>query len=262
MRTILAFFPLLSLSVAVFVGKCPAQITPRFHAGDFLGPQYTTSDQVEHWKGVRVKITQVKFTPVDHSSDPWPFMCRAWISVSTPTHNRELYFGDIEPMGLSYGLFLPAEQPSPHHLLILKVGDYDGHLILIRGDGRVSEVHGEGYLVDEQRELLFTTHAEQDRLKLLIFDLASDRILLDNGIPFLGNWYRDDRYGIVFSAHSEQVAGKEDRRGVYKFDSKSQKLDYVSITASEFSKLKPISYPFDESQFEDCSSPTSRRKAR
>jgi hypothetical protein len=234
--------------------------TPRFRAGDYTGTQYTTTEQTEDWKGVRLKITQVKFTELGHSSDPSPFMCRAWVSISAHKYSRELYFKDIDPMGLSYGLFLPPEQPSPSHRLITKVGNYDGQLILVRDNGHVSQIHGEGYLVDKQRELLFTTHAEHDRLKLLIFDLAADRVILDKPIPFLGGWYLDDRYGIVFTALSETYPQqKEDRRRAFRFDGNSRQLESVSVTPGEFSELRPISYPFDESQFEDCTSPTSPR---
>ena len=40
---------------------------------------------------------------------------------------------DIEPVGFSYGLFVPKRQPVPSYFVALKEGDYDGRLLLPGG---------------------------------------------------------------------------------------------------------------------------------
>jgi hypothetical protein len=128
----------------------------------FIASQYNSDDfkvsQAEFRNGDAViRIIEVK--RISERVDVPPYACRAWLEVTKANKSTfRRYFDNIEPVGTSYGLFVPEVQPPGPFFAVAKNGDYDGRLFLVRKDGKVFDVIGGSYFTTEDKRYLFSQY--------------------------------------------------------------------------------------------------------
>jgi hypothetical protein len=145
-----------------------------------------------------------------------PTYCSAWIEVKRDGQIvRRLSYADIEPVGFSYGLFLPLRQPLADALVIMKEGDYDGRMILVSGDGKVADLPGGLYFATEDKRYLVGLHMRDDS-GLVVVDSATRSVILDDTAlkdeGEIGDFFRDEKgYFFMLLSDSEQPLGFVER---------------------------------------------------
>jgi hypothetical protein len=134
--------------------------------------------------------------------------CRAFIETRLgSTRVWSLDFGLIEPVGAPYGLSVPSEQPVKGHLVVLKMGDYDGRLIVIAGDGTVKEVGGGPYSVDKGCHVLVSQY-DADQPGFSLVDTLTGAILVEDEETWVADFYKIDDRIIVLPEGVSWVAPK------------------------------------------------------
>ncbi len=159
----------------------------------------------------------------------------------------------MDPAGSSYGLFVPPSQPSPNFLLALKLGDYDGRLLLVDQQGNLTNLPGGSYFMDRQRNLLFSEYYS-DASGLAVVDLNSSRVLFQSTqIPPIQQWYQ--KGGDYFFTESEwkKSGSPMEKPGVlHIFDFKTQRLVKEKISADFLKGAEKVSYDFNPKKAENC----------
>jgi hypothetical protein len=116
--------------------------------------------------------------------------CRAFIETRLgSTRVWSLDFGLVEPVGDPYGLFVPREQPVEGHLVVLKMGDYDGRLIVIAGDGTAKDLGGGPYFVDKGCHVLGSQY-HSDAPGFSLVDTLTGAILVEDKETSVADFYR------------------------------------------------------------------------
>jgi hypothetical protein len=165
-----------------------------FRADDYPPESFRVTEQRLQHGVAEIHVIRAQKTTRDKSA---PFVCRAWLSVSTPAGSvLQRYFDDFDPVGASYGIYVPAAHPDKRHFALIKLGDYDGRLYLVREDGRTFDLDGGSYFVAGDGRFLFSQH-DSDMPNLTVFDLAEDRVVFSTreGLEIM-EWYTKD--GQVF----------------------------------------------------------------
>ena len=126
-----------------------------------------------------------------------PHSCRTWFEVIK--QNNVIFkknYDDIDAVGFSYGIFVPKAQPPSHYFSIVKEGDYDGRLFLIRTDGKVFDLMGGFYFFSKDKRYLFSEYSS-DMEGLEVFDLKAGKVVFSsNNYPSVHQWYEKD--GAIF----------------------------------------------------------------
>jgi len=225
----------------------------------FIAKQYSPDDfkisQAEFRNGDAV-IRIIEAKKISKNHDEPPYTCRAWLDVmkSKETVFRR-YFDDIDAVGFSYGLFIPAVQPPSPFFAVVKNGDYDGRLFLVRKDGKVFDLVGGFYFISENKRYLFS-HYSSDISGLAVFDLQGGRVVFSSDkLPaYQHQWYI--KKGSYFFTASEWLGSSgmpREKEGVaYFYDFKSHKIIEKRISSAELAASKPFAYDFDPRECEDC----------
>ena len=105
-----------------------------------------------------------------------------------------LYYADIEPVGFSFGIFVPKRQPLEGYFIAVKEGDYDGRLLLVGKNGTVTDFPGGFYFVTADKRFLVGEYAT-DGSPLVVMDVERHTAVIDgtkdSTIPEPFNYYRD-----------------------------------------------------------------------
>lgn len=203
---------------------------------------------------ILIRIVQAKKTPEGRQSPP--HFCRAWLEVnkSKKTLFRK-YYGDIEPVGYSYGLFVPEIQPPRPFFAIVKQGDYDGRLFLVHTDGKVWDLMGGSYFISKNKRYLFSSYAS-DISGLAVFDLKERRVVFSSDkLPeYPYQWYTIK--GAYFFTASEWLGtsgAPSEKKGIgYFYDLKSHKIIEKGISRAELADSKSVAFDFDPQKCPDC----------
>jgi hypothetical protein len=225
----------------------------------FMAEQYSPSDfriseaEFRHGNAV-IRITQVKRTSEKH--DELPYVCRAWLDVAKSKETvLRRYFDDIDAVGGSYGLFVPEVQPSSAFFAVIKEGDYNGRLFLVRKDGKVFDLLGGPYFISKDKRYLFSQYAS-DNSGLVVFDLRKGVVVFssDNLPEYQHHWYvLKDSYFFTASDWPDTSGMPRERKGVaFFFDFKSRKIVKKSMTSQEMAASHPVAYDFDPRKCQDC----------
>ncbi len=127
---------------------------------------------------------------LDSDAHPELPTCRASLESRVgATRIQLLEFDDIEPVGGPYGLFVPPEQPVRGHLLVLKIGDYDGRLIIVDPGGAFRNVNGGAYVVVHDCRLLLSRY-DADLPGFTMIDTDTGAVLAENEDLWVADWYR------------------------------------------------------------------------
>lgn len=193
-----------------------------------------------------------------------PRICRAWLMVDVgerPVFER--YFGDINPLGGSFGLFVPARQvPSPY-FAVVKLGDHDGRLFLVHRDGRVIDLEGGFYIVSEDKRLVLSQYAS-DLARVVVFDVAAGApLFVARDLPHIHDWYLIDGNYVFTEAEwdLEDKAGPRAKEGViHRFDLEEQEVEELDIEAEDLRGARRLAYTFDPRKLRDCTTPPAPRR--
>lgn len=225
----------------------------------FIQRQYSPKEfkisQGEFRNGnIIIRIVEAKKKPEGQQTPP--HICRAWLEVnkSNQTLFRK-YYGDIDPVGYSYGLFVPENQPPRPFFAIVKQGDYDGRLFLVHKDGKVWDLMGGSYFISKNKRYLFSLYAS-DISGLAVFDLKERRVVFssDKMPEYPYQWYTIK--GAYFFTAYEWLGTSgtpSEKKGVgYFYDFKSHRIIDKAISRAELAASKPVAFDFEPKECEDC----------
>jgi hypothetical protein len=163
------------------------------------------------------------------------------------------YFDDIDAVCFSYGLVVPNEQPPSPYFALVKNGDYDGRLYLIRKDGKVFNLIGGYYFFSKDKKYLFSEYATDDE-GLEVFDLVNGQVVFSSRSSSLPGeieqWY--EKNGQYFFSVTNDSGLLDEERMLYFYDFKSNTIIEKSNAFSRLSTAHPITNDFDPRKYEDC----------
>jgi hypothetical protein len=170
---------------------------------------------------------------------------------------RQAYFDDIDPVGSSFGIFLPKHQPLEDYFVALKDGDYDGRLLLVGKDGSLTDLPGGSFFLTPDKRYLIGEHAS-DYASLIVFDVTQRRTVIDGAkekLPGVGDWYLDNA-GSFFTEDDETGQPQDTSQktvAIYRLDLKRLKVARDVKTKARLESIQKIDYyPWQNSA--DCTS--------
>jgi hypothetical protein len=192
-----------------------------------------------------------------HGSVQSPSYCRAWLEVWRSDHIlKQIYYDDIEPVGFSYGIFVPRRQPLTDYFTAVKAGDYDGRLLLIGQDGSLADLPGGFYFVTADKRYLVGLHA-MDSSSLVVVDVARRQLVIDGEkerVPEIHSWHLDAA-GYLFTEVDEGDNSEEPRElkdSVYRLDLEHRRVAKAQLTAAQMATARRVSWDFDPRELADC----------
>jgi len=236
-------FASLLLTVLMFTGVqiVPGQQSKRFDPKSYPAGSFHVSSRDYSVGDFTVRIIQAK--RVYDSSAPPPSYCRAWLEVRGDGRIlSQAYFDDIEPVGGSFGVFLPKNQPLDDYFMALKDGDYDGRLLLIGKDGSLTNLPGGGLFMTSDKRYIIGIHGS-DYASPFVIDVVRHQLVIDGEkekLPGVGDWYRD-KIGYFYTEDKEdgQLPDPNQKTvAIRRLD-----LKYLKVTGDVISSVKLKSVP-------------------
>jgi hypothetical protein len=109
-----------------------------------------------------------------------PHYCGAWVTVSVAgIAKAERSYPDIDPAADFAGVSLLDRKVGPYRAL-LKMGDYDGRLLLVRDDGTLADIPGPAFFLAGPRYVV--TVQRSDGPAVTVFDLRSGRVVFQEDV--------------------------------------------------------------------------------
>jgi hypothetical protein len=227
-----------------------------FDPGDYPAGVFRVSNREYAHGSVTVRIIEAK--RIQESAIP-PSYCSAWLEVRQGDRVlRQIHYDDIEPVGFSYGIFVPKRQQFADYFGAVKEGDYDGRLLLIGKDGTLSDLPGGFYFVTADKRHLIGLHA-MDSDSLVVIDSALRQVVFNGekeGVPEVHSWYLDDA-GYFFTEVDQRDGSQPPREvkgSAYRLDLERHIVLKVTMLAAHLAASRRISYDFDPQNMMDCSS--------
>jgi len=240
------------LAGAMSMGQSAGNEAPAFSPADYPRAGFQVTQSAHTLGDIRIRIVHAKRRKANASA---PSYCRAWVEISRgEALFRRILFGDIEPVGHSYGVFVPAKQPSANYFVLVKEGDYDGHVLLVNGDGTVADLLGGSFFVTSDRRFLVSEYSS-DSSGLAVFDLHAHRVMLETTeIPYIQNWYEDSAGYFFTESEWSGGSGEPHEKGdvANRLDLKEMKIVTSSVGPSKLQSATRVKYEFDARQHEDC----------
>lgn len=194
---------------------------------------------------VTVRIIQAK--RVYDVSNPPPYYCRAWLEVRAEGKvMQQAFFDDIDPVGSSFGIFVPEHQPLEEYFVALKEGDYDGRLLIVGKDGNLTNLPGGGFFLTADKRYLIGEHAS-DYGSLVVIDVARREIVIDGAkkkLPSVGDWYLD-RGGYFYTEEWDSGKPLDWRKvtvPIYRLDLNRFNVTKGVIAAAQLKFARKIKY--------------------
>jgi len=198
---------------------------------------------------VAVEALQVKRLNEKHSN---PRYCRAWVTISK--NGKKIgseYFEDINGLGGACGLYFPNKPISANYLGIVKLGDYDGRLLLVNKDGRFWNIPGGSFFTSKDKKLLFSTHECDASAGIAVFDLQKGTTVFQSNEkgkdipPVVRKWYFDGENYFFTTLEPEKATTKKSTLEVYVFDTKESKLLKKTLSQAKLAAATQIVYDFN-----------------
>ncbi len=186
-----------------------------------------------------------------------PYACRAWFQVRRGgTLIGQRYYADTEPVGFSYGIFIPRQQPWADFFVAVKEGDYDGRLLLVDKDGKLNDFPGGFYFLSKDRRFLIGIQASDDQ-PLVVVDVEQRRLLIDgrkDRNPGILDWYQENSSYFYTSddPQAAQSVSQGKRVPVYRVDLAHGRVVRALLSAKALALAHKIEYDFDPRKKEDC----------
>jgi hypothetical protein len=236
-----------SMSPALAVDSKP------FKAGDYPASQISSFHK--QLGKLAIDAKQVMRTNEKQSN---PRYCRAWIWLAKNGKKESCeYFDDINSLGGSNGLFAPNTVLPAGYACIIKLGDYDGRLVLINESGRHWNLPGGTYFVSRDKKNLFSIHETETKTGVSVFDLKNGKVALAEDEkskdvpPIMDKWYEDGTSYFFTTMNADGTEPKEKIRTIYAFDNKTNRFLKKSMPAAKISAAKVVVYDFDATSQKD-----------
>jgi len=156
---------------------------------------------------------------------------------------KRFFYGDIEPVGFSFGAFVPKNQPDGY-VAVVKEGDYDGRLLLIDREGKVVDLEGGFYFVTADKNFLVSEYSS-DSPGFSVVDLVGSKVILQpKDAPEIGGWYRDSE-GYFFMEY--EGGGKAQR-----VDMSNRRMSKTVVSKAHKKNATKVRYDFDPRSKNDC----------
>lgn len=239
---------LVILTVILGLTQLAAQKVPAFTPRDYPSTEYKVTRTSHTLGDLSIQITHAKKRQPDGSA---PCFCRAWVDVHREKKLvRRIFYGDFEPVGFSYGVFVPAKQPSEDYFALVKVGDYDGRLLLIDKQGAVTDLMGGFFFVTADGRFIVSKYSS-DLSGLAVFDLQLHKLLFKTeDVPDILQWYKNTS-GYFFTVDDSP---QEENIAIYRLNLKTAKLMDGVIDLKKLRAATKVRYDFDPRKLEDCTS--------
>lgn len=247
---------LLLVSLLIVPQIASGQQSRRFNPNSYPAKSFHVSCHNYSLGNFTIRIINAKrdFKP----NAPPPTYCRAWLQVRLgDTMLRQAYFDDIEPVGGDFGIFVPKYQPFEDSLVALKLGDYDGRLLLVGKDGSLTDIPGGDFFLTPDKRYMIGAH-DSDYASLFVFDVRGRKLVLDGEkekLPAVDEWYRD-HLGYFFTEDDETGEAPDPNLKtvpIERLDLKHLKITKDVKTKAELESDRKIdNYPFPKSH--DCAS--------
>jgi len=229
-----------------------AQKVPAFVPGNYPSSKYKVTQASHQIGDLTIQVIQAKKRKPNGSA---PRFCRAWVEVSRGDKlMRRIYYGDFEPVGYSFGVFIPGKQPSADYFALIKEGDYDGHLLLIDKQGAVTDLMGGFFFVTADGKFIVSQYSS-DNSGLAVFDLKAHRLLMQSTeIPYIQNWYKDHSgYFFIESEWSNGSSYPHEKPDVaYRLDLSGRKVVKIGMDPQHLKSAARVEYDFDPRKYADC----------
>lgn len=229
-----------------------------FDISEYASPELVVSQSEFKHGDIIINIIQVK--RVSNFFDR-PQHCRAWLEIKKSEHViLQKYYDDIGPVGFSYGIVVPKIQPPWPYFAIVKNGDYDGRLFLLRDNGDLFDLIGGFYFLTEDKRYLFSQYVS-DLSGLVVVDLNEGEIVFESkNLPYAHQWYKKN--GDYFFTESEwlpeNLGRPTEKEGTaFFYDFISHKIIRRDISRYEISSAQKVTYDFDPRKHNDCGAPNS-----
>lgn len=227
---------------------------PPMSKSNYDSKRYQFSSAEYQHGDVSIRVAQLKM--ISNDIEEPPFACRAWLQVVKK--NKVIWkahFDDIDPVGFSYGLFIPHEQPSKDLFTIVKIGDYDGHLYLIKKDGGVLDTLGGFYFLSQDRQFLLSEYSS-DASGISVIDLTKGTIeFTSKELPYIQQWYESGSdYWFTESVWlpANQGTPTENLGNAYVIDINNKKIVQKPLDAKYRQSMKKVPFAFDPRTYPDC----------
>ena len=197
---------------------------------------------------VSVEALQVKRLNEKHSN---PRYCRAWVTITKDGKKvSSEYFEDINGLGGPCGLYFPQKSISDNYKGVVKLGDYDGRLLLVNNAGKYWNIPGGSFFTSKDKKLLFSTHECDAPAGIAVFDLQKGATIFQTNEkakeapPVVSKWYFDGTNYFFTSTDPSKPESKSKAQDVYVFDTKISKLVKKMLPPAKIAAATPIAYDF------------------
>lgn len=250
-KLLLCLAGLLLTDPSLVVGQLAPKKNPPFRSTEYPKAEFAVTQSMHTFGDITIRILHVKRRK--QSATP-PSYCRAWVEISRDQKLvRRIYYDDFEPVGSKYGVFLPVTQPSPDLFVLVKEGDYDGRLLIVDQEGKLTNTFGGFFFFASERFLV--SNYSSDEAGLAVFDLQAHKLILQTtDLPYVQRWYKD-RAGYFFteSEWSGTSAEPHEKQGTaYRLNLQKAKIEEITITPSQLKSAARVKYDFDPRSYEDC----------
>lgn len=241
-----------ALNLQIFVHATPADAKP-FQPADYPESSAKTYTFALPNSKVSVEALQVKRLNEKHSN---PRYCRAWVTISK--NGKKVageYFEDINGLGGACGLYFPDKPISENYRAIVKLGDYDGRLMLVNNDGKSWNIPGGSFFTSKDKKLLFSTHECDAPAGIAVFDLQKGATVFQwnekakDPPPIVNNWYFDGANYFFTTMEPEKAATEKttnkESLEVYMFDTRDNKLVKKTIPRAKLASAQKVAYDFN-----------------
>jgi hypothetical protein len=221
--------------------------TPALHKADipfnpkrYPASKFRVSRKEYPFGEVTVRVVNVK--NIGDEVTNVPHFCGAWVEVLKDSHLlRRFSCPDIEPVGFSFGAFVPKLQPEGY-FAVAKEGDYDGRLLLVAPGGKVVDLPGGFYFVTRDNRFLVSEYSS-DSPGFTVFDLVAQRSVLKEDADVY-DWFRDGA-GYFFSLGDIPVNFK-------RLDLKKHRMIDITVKDSDLKVARKVQFDFDPRPKQDC----------
>jgi hypothetical protein len=216
-----------------------------FRPADYPPARFRVTEAEHVLGGLKVRLIQAK------EKSGTTFVCRGWIEIR-PAGGAPKWIerGDLEPVGSSFGLFVPSHQPSRELFLIVELKNYDGNLLLIDKKGTLRQVPGGSYFVDLPHRLLFSRSFSDVPPFLAVIELDTGKTVFQGINEEIVRWYRIGADLFLIKANLEGPV----RQTGYFFDFATKIFQTRKVTPEMWSRAEPVDNDFDPRWYQDCTS--------
>ncbi|WP_299135702.1 SH3 domain-containing protein [uncultured Tenacibaculum sp.] len=199
--------------------------------GKILDKIATISVHEHLLKDIYIKIIQIK-----PSTDFYNFSCKGLIrTIKDKKLVDEISYPEIEAVGGNHGITFSKNQNVPNLFIASKFGDYNGEIMIVDLNGKISKFEGGQYFITKNKKYLISTW-DSDLSGLTIYDLKNKQIKFKKELDFyLGNWYyKDNIY------YAPEWNGEKEINKTYLLDFKNFKLLKSTLKTTNGIKIDEV----------------------